>query len=682
MPGNSTITVPGKLSKLVKNGSYLVESAVHNNLPSDVVVNHSYATSKAGQVVVILINTTSRNIWICQPLLAAKIYEVELHPWQYKSILHREGNTIKVGFQPVVPPEVEGDLQINQVEVEVKEEQKEPLPSFGPRPDTTQDYDFKDEVEKLPFKFNLGDVPFSKEQKDRLLNLIYDHQKVFSLHDEDLGFCTKLAHSIATTTEKPVYLPHRTIPRQLQGEVRKCLDTWLRQGIIRPSKSPYASQVVIVRKKTSEIRLCVDYWKLNSIVVRDAFPLPRINEALQAVHNCQWFTSIVLAQGYLQMPVEEADIPKTAFRAGSSGLHEFTCMPFGLSNSGSSFCHLMEMCLGDQQFVTLLLYLDNICIFAASKDETLDHIELVFKQLEEFNLKIKPKKCHFFQQSIIFLGHVLSAGGISANPEKVEKVKNWPVPTKPKELQSFLGLASYYCHFIPKFAAIAKCLHQLLGPANHQKSKKNKANIEPVADSQLNRQTFLWTGEHQEAFDLLKACLTSAPVLGYPDFNHPFELEMDASLQGLGAVLSQRGKTSTSHVITFASRSLWSSEQSMCNYSSAKLELLALKWAVTEKFRDYLLGSKFTVYTENNPLAYVKESKLGVAQIRWLSKLALFDFDIKYRSGKLNQAADALSHRPMTDEILSDTESDGYKTISYAVMCDDLSEVLREKNCP
>ena len=427
------------------------------------------------------------------------------------------------------------NVDVNKCKQEPSEEEsKPPLPSFGPRPDTTKDYDFKDEVEKLPFKFNLGDVPFSKEQKHWLLNLIYDHQKVFSLHDEDLGFCNKLAHSIATTTEKPVYLPHRTIPRQLQGEVRKCLDTWLRQGIIRPLKSLYASQVVIVRKKTGEIRLCVDYRKLNSIVVRYAFPLPRVDEALQAVHSCQWFTSFDLAQGYLQMPVEEADIPKTAFRAGSSGLYEFTRMPFRLSNSGSSFCHLMEMCLGDQQLVTLLLYLDNICIFAASIEEMLDCIELVFKWLEDFNLKIKPKKCHFFQHSIIFLGHVLSAEGISANPEKVEKVKNWPVPTNPKELQSFLGLASYYCHFIPKFAAIAKCLHQLVGPANHQKSKKNKTNIEPAADSQLNRQTFLWTGKHQEAFDLLKACLTSVPVLGYPDFNHPFELEMDASLQGLG----------------------------------------------------------------------------------------------------------------------------------------------------
>ena len=126
-------------------------------------------------------------------------------------------------------------------------------------------------------------------------------------------------------------------------------------------------------------------------MVKDAFPLPCIDEALQAVHNCQWFTSFYLAQGYLQMPVEKADIPKTAFGAGLSGLNEFTHMPFGLSNSGSSFCSLMEMCLGDQQFVTLLLYLDDICVFAASIDKMLDHIKLVFKWLEEFNLKIEPK---------------------------------------------------------------------------------------------------------------------------------------------------------------------------------------------------------------------------------------------------------------------------------------------------
>ena len=181
---------------------------------------------------------------------------------------------------------------------------------------------------------------------------------------------------------------------------------------------------------------------------------------------------------------------------------------------------------------------------------------MVFKRLEEINLKIKPKKCHFSQHSIVFLGHVLSAEGISANPQKVEKVKNWPVPTNPKELQSLFWLASYYCHFLLKFAAVAKCLHQLVGPANHQKSRKNRKNNEPEAEPNKNRQAFQWTGKHQEAFNLIKACLTSAADLGYPDFSRPFELETEASLQGLGTILSQRDKTGTNHVITFVSRSL------------------------------------------------------------------------------------------------------------------------------
>ena len=155
-------------------------------------------------------------------------------------------------------------------------------------------------------------------------------------------------------------------------------------------------------------------------MVRDAFPLPRIDKALQAVHSSNWFSSFDLAQGYLQLAMEESDIKKTAFRASSMGLYEFTHMPFGLSNAGSSFCCLMEQCLGDQQFVTLLLYLDDICIFAPTIDDMLDRmldrIELVFDRLKQYNLKIKPKKCQFFDTSVLFLGHILLAKGISANP--------------------------------------------------------------------------------------------------------------------------------------------------------------------------------------------------------------------------------------------------------------------------
>ena len=136
------------------------------------------------------------------------------------------------------------------------------------------------------------------------------------------------------------------------------------------------------------------------------------------------------------MAMEEGDIQKTAFRARSSGLYEFTCMPFGMSNTGSSFCCLMEQCLGDQQFATLLLYLDDICIFALSIEEMLDQIDLVFNRLKEFHLKIKPKKCHFFDTIVFFLGHALSSEGISANPKKGDKVWDWPIPTNAKEPHS------------------------------------------------------------------------------------------------------------------------------------------------------------------------------------------------------------------------------------------------------
>ena len=181
-------------------------------------------------------------------------------------------------------------------------------PSFGPPPDFESDqFDFKKELERLPFTINIGEAPLTLEQQKRFIQLIYENQSVFSLYDGDLGFCDRLKHSIPTTTDKPVYLPHRQIPIQLQSEVRKCLDAWLKAGIIRPSKSPYASQVVIVRKKTGEIRLCVDFHKLNAISIRDSFPLPCIEEALQAVQAAVWFTSFDLAQGYLQMAMEKEE---------------------------------------------------------------------------------------------------------------------------------------------------------------------------------------------------------------------------------------------------------------------------------------------------------------------------------------------------------------------------------------
>ena len=679
IPAGTSKVVIGKTQEKLPRGSYMVEATDDDNLPCGVSVNYTYVNpTKAKQVSVILLNTNSYNVWIRQPLYAATIWDVDLKDWDYEPIITKsdEEDTFEVKLQPVPPEDLREEILSNATEVnqdindtsgKSATKEKDEKPSFGTRPNTKDpDFDFKKELERLPFELNIGDAPLTRDQQARLIDVIYSHTEVFSLFDGDLGFCDVLKHSIPTTTDKPVYLPHRQIPVQLQSEVRKCLDNWLKQGIIRPSKSPYASQVVIVRKKTGEIRLCVDFRKLNAISIRDSFPLPRVEEALQAVQAAVWFSSFDLAQGYLQMAMEEEDIEKTAFRAGSSGLYEFTRMPFGLTNAGASFCRLMEMCIGDQQYVTLLFYLDDICIFAETADQMLDRIEFVFSRLKEFNLKIKPKKSHFFQTSVTFLGHILSADGVSPNPEKVAKIKDWPTPKTPKEVHSFVGLASYYRRFIPNFAKWAGPLHALIVPA----SFKQKIRRGEMKKSDLPE--FQWTPACQEGFDQLKKALTEAPVLAYPDYSKPFILETDASLKGLGAVLSQKGDDNEIRVVAYASRSLRPSEKSMRDYSSAKIELMALKWSVCDKFKDYLLGSKFTVFTDNNPLCYIKSSKLGAAQIRWLSELALYDFDIVYRTGKSNLVADALSRRPEVEEeiereVLPESDDEEWIAVSYQV---------------
>ena len=258
-----------------------------------------------------------------------------------------------------------------------------------------------------------------------------------------------------------------------------------------------------------------------------------------------------------------------------------------------------------------------------------------------------------------------------------------------KELHSFLSLASYYYWFIPNFAHIAKCLHQSIGLTNVKKTKGKKVRKEVTAledkKSDLTQSTFVWVSEYQKAFDAQKVALTTAPVLGYLNYNREFILETDTSLKGLGAALSQVDETSKVCVTAYTSRKLRPSEKSMCNSSSAILELMALKWAITKKFRDYLLGSKFTVYTDNNPLAYVHTNKLGASQIHWFNKLALFDLNIIYRLGRTNQATDTLSQCPEPNcklESDSDSNSDDPVVLSYATICNIIGPVLGDTKIP
>ena len=251
IPGNSVITVLGHTTKVHPKAVCLVKQAEHHNLPQGIVVNRCVATVKLRSMPVILINTTKQNVWLQQPLLAAELYTVEYHPVEHQADIEVKGDVANVSFLPVVPDTIR--VQVGQVEstyVDTSTPNPEEKLVFWPRPDTqSADFDFEAEVKCLPFKLNLGDeAKLTCIQQSWFIDVIYDHPEVFSLHDEDLGFCDQIRHTILTTMDKPVYLVHHTIPPQLQGEVCKCLDTWLQQRIIRPSQSPYASQVVIVWK--------------------------------------------------------------------------------------------------------------------------------------------------------------------------------------------------------------------------------------------------------------------------------------------------------------------------------------------------------------------------------------------------------------------------------------------------
>ncbi|KAK3707424.1 hypothetical protein QZH41_002496 [Actinostola sp. cb2023] len=316
------------------------------------------------------------------------------------------------------------------------------------------------------------------------------------------------------------------------------------------------------------------------------------------------------------------------------GLFEYTRMPFGLNNSPATFQRLMQNIFRDDLLQILLVYLDDIIVYSCNVAEHLGRLEHVFQKLREHGLKIEPKKCSFFKTKVNYLGHVVSAEGIETDPAKTEVVANWTVPKTLKEVRSFLGFASYYRRFVPEFSKTAKPLHALVAKLS-EGGKVGRRRNKSINDE--------WNADCQKAFEEIKTALTNPPTLAYPVFTEPFILETDASNDGLGAVLSQT-QDGRKRVIAYASRGLRGAEKNMDNYSSMKLELLALKWAITDKFREYLIGSKFTVYTDNNPLTYLKsKSKLKAIEQRWVSELASFDFDIKYRAGQHNQNADALS---------------------------------------
>ena len=213
-------------------------------------------------------------------------------------------------------------------------------------------------------------------------------------------------------------------------------------------------------KKDGSQRFCVDYREVNAATVKDAYPLPRIDDSLSALSGAKWFSTLDLASGYWQVPMDPASSGKAAF-VTTSGLYEWTVMPFGLTSSPSTFERLMELILVGLRFETCLIYLDDVIVYGRTFVEELKRLEEVFVRLKSAGLKLKPSKCVLFQKSVAYLGHIVSESDIKTDPAKVERVCEWPVPENVTEVKSFLGLADYYRRFVPNFAQVARPLHKL-----------------------------------------------------------------------------------------------------------------------------------------------------------------------------------------------------------------------------
>ena len=291
----------------------------------------------------------------------------------------------------------------------------------------------------------------------------------------------------------------------------------------------------------------------------------------------------------------------------------------------------MDLVLAGLKWTCLLVYLDDICIFSNSFEKHIEALKLTFGRLSQFNLKLKPTKCHFFQRQFKYLGHVVNTEGILPDPDKVRAIKEMPIPRNATELRSFLGICNYYRKFVPDFAATTATLFKLAG---HSTS--------PHASPQFNAQPFVLREPDLKIIQHLKDSLTRSPILHHPNFDLPFVVQTDASLVGLGAILSQR-IDGQERVVEYQSRILQPGEQ---KWTTRELEALAIVYAC-EIFRPYVYGSRFVVETDHQSLQWLMNAQKPTSLVRWALRLTEFDFQIVHRKGQCNGNADALSRLPV-----------------------------------
>ena len=543
-----------------------------------------------------------------------------------RSIVHVDSSSVPVLVRNVTADHITipkhsslADLEISFVEEPVSHSSNK---EGAGAPDVCADTENSSEQSKsVDFAglVNLTDSSLTEEERETLFSVLRKYEPMFDGH---IGHTDLITHRIDTGDHSPIRHSPRRIPPNLQEEVRGQLDDLVRQGILEESDGTWSSPISVVKKKSGAWRVVADLRKINSVTKIPAYPIPRIDDALEALSGSKYFCVLDMNSAYYQISIDPADREKASITT-PFGNRRFKRMCFGLATAPYTCAKLLNIVLGDLTPHVCVSYFDDITVHSNSKEELMERLDAVLSRLSAAGLTLNLAKCQFFQERVNFLGHVVSQEGIAADPEKVRKVVEWPEPRTAKELSSFLGLASYFRKFIKGFA-------QLAAPLFHLTNKDV---------------TFQWSQEHAVSFDALKSALSNAPIVTFPRFGPEagsFILDCDASNEATGCVLLQV-QDGVEKVVAYGSRRLSKSQR---NYSTTKKELLACVTFVQD-FSHYLLGKKFTIRTDHSSLQWLLNFRNPTGMLaRWLEILGNFNFDIVYRPGVVHTAADGLSRRP------------------------------------
>ena len=455
--------------------------------------------------------------------------------------------------------------------------------------------------------------------------------------DGSLGKGVGLSHEINTGSHDPTWTPPHRIAPAWKEPLKEEIKSWQEKGIIRPSKSPWSSPVVPIRKPDGSLRLCIDYRNLNKITTPDPYPIPRIDDLIDELNSAEYLTKIDLNKGFLQIPVNPEDQPKTAFQT-PWGKFEFTRMPFGLMNAPSTFQRSMTQVLqGLEPFSSC--YIDDIVVHSKEWGDHVKHIREVLERLKKSGLTANFKKCVWGVAEIEYLGHRVGKGTVGIPDLRVKALREFSKPMTKKELKSYLGMLGYYRKFIPGFSSTALPLTE----ATRLKSP-NKLR---------------WTKPMEQAFKSLRETLCEHSQLTIPSPEDSFVLATDASGQGIGAVLSV-SRSGVDLPVAYFSRKLTQPES---NYAITELECLALVKAI-DHFGHYLVGKHFTVTTDHKALEALQTSKRLTGRLaRWALSLQHLSYTVQYKTGKNHQNADGMSQQAWErweeDDLAEDVKLEG-----------------------